>query len=129
MLLGLALASAMALAGAANAPPIDWSTAQTVTVVAVEYDFVPNHLSFRHGVAYRLRLENHGAEMHEFTAPKFFRSARIRDPDKLARDGTDLVVQPHETKDLYFVPERPGHYDFICADHDWAGMTGDITVD
>lgn len=133
-LLALALATAMLRLGvpaamAADAASIDWSKAQLVRVIAVEYDFKPNHLHFRHGVAYRLHLENQGKEMHELTAPEFFHSALIKNPDVLARDGTDLVVQPHESKDVLFVPQKPGHYDFICADHDWAGMTGDITVD
>ena len=108
---------------------MDWSRAQLITVVGVEYEFIPNHLNFHHGLPYRLHLENHGAEMHELTAPEFFKSALMRDPDVLARDGTDLVVQPNETKEVYFVPERPGHYNLICADHDWADMTGDITVE
>jgi len=39
------------------------------------------------------------------------------------------VLQPNEQKDLYFIARRPGQYDMRCADHDWAGMTGDITVE
>jgi len=107
---------------------VDWSKAQTVNVVAVEYDFKPNHLAFQSGLPYRLHLENRGGEMHELTAPEFFKSVLVKNPDVLAREGTDLVVEPHESKDLFFVPRRPGHYSLICADHDWAGMTGDITV-
>jgi len=41
----------------------------------------------------------------------------------------EVVLQPNEQKDLYFVALRPGHYDMWCADHDWAGMIGDITVE
>lgn len=115
--------------GALRAAGNDWGQAKTVVVVAVEYDFVPNDLHFQRGVAYRLRLENHGQEMHELTAPEFFHSAKIGNPAVLARNGTDLVVQPHETKDLLLIPERAGHFHFYCADHDWAGMTGEITVD
>lgn len=131
VLLAVALSSVLWLAsGAAKAgPDVDWSKAQLVRVIAVEYDFKPNHLSFHHGVPYRLHLENHGKEMHELTAPEFFKSSLIQNPDALARDGTDLVVEPHESKDVLFVTQKPGHYDMICADHDWAGMTGDITVD
>jgi len=116
-------------AAAGAGPDVDWSKALLVTVIAVEYDFQPNHLRFQHGVPYRLHLENHGKELHELTAAEFFKSALIQDPDALARDGTDLVVQPGESKDLLFVPQKPGHFTFICADHDWADMIGDITVD
>jgi hypothetical protein len=112
-----------------DARNVDWSKAQLITVVGVEYEFIPNHLNFRHGMPYRLHLENRGAEMHELTAPEIFKSALVKNPVVLARDGTDLVVQPHETKDVYFVPERPGHYSMICADHDWADMTGERAVE
>jgi len=37
-------------------------------------------------------------------------------------------VQPGESKDLFFTPHRPGTYDLRCADHDWNGMVGGITV-
>ena len=39
------------------------------------------------------------------------------------------VVRPGETKNLYFVSREPGHFPLWCADHDWAGMTGDITIE
>ncbi len=41
---------------------VDWSHARPVTVVASEYQFSPNKLTFERGVAYRLHLENHGKE-------------------------------------------------------------------
>jgi uncharacterized cupredoxin-like copper-binding protein len=106
----------------------DWSEAQTVTVVTAEYDFTPNSLSFRQGVAYRLHIDNQGKKAHEFTAPEFFKAIRIRDPKVLNADLTEIVVQPGEQKDLYFVAQQPGSYKLICSDHDWAGMVGDITI-
>jgi uncharacterized cupredoxin-like copper-binding protein len=115
--------------GAADATRVDWSKAQLVDLAATEYDFIPNHLTFHSGLPYRLHLDNRGEELHELTAPEFFKSVLAKNPDVLTKDGTDFVVQPHEAKDLYFVPKRPGQYKFICADHDWAGMTGDITVE
>jgi len=27
------------------------------------------------------------------------------------------------------VPRQAGRFPFICADHDWAGMTGDVVVE
>ena len=56
-------------------PGVDWSQAETVTVVMVDDRFVPDHLSFRHGVPYRLHLENRGKDLHEFTAPEFLADA------------------------------------------------------
>ena len=109
--------------------PVDWSKAHRVDMVAVEYSFEPSHLTFRHGQPYRLHVENHGRELHELTAPDFFKAVQLRNPEVLNQDHTELVLQPGDKKDLYFVALRPGHYDMHCADHDWAGMTGDITVE
>jgi uncharacterized cupredoxin-like copper-binding protein len=106
----------------------DWSKAQIMRVEMVDNRFVPDHLTFRHGVAYRLHLENHGKDLHEFTAPDFFAEAMVRDPHKLANGGKDVVVQPGETADIDLVPQRPGQYDLRCADHDWDGMVGSIEV-
>ena len=121
-IVGLLLPAAPALA-AETAP-----AAQPVTVIATEYRFSPNRLAFERGRAYRLRLENRGKETHEFTAPRFFASVTLGNPEVLNADRTEIVVQPGETKDLRFVARQAGRYEFRCADHDWAGMTGEIAV-
>lgn len=114
---------AMAAAAADSAP-----AARQVTVIATEYRFSPDRLAFERGVPYRLHLENRGKETHEFTAPSFFATLKLGKPGVLNADKTEIVIQPGETKDFPFVATKSGHYDFRCADHDWAGMTGDITV-
>jgi uncharacterized cupredoxin-like copper-binding protein len=126
-LLALIVVSLIGLAPV-TAPAADWSKAKKVTVVAVEYAFLPNDLTFREGVAYRLHLANKGKETHEFTAPDFFKALDMRQPAPLNPDHTEIVLQPGDRKDLYFVAKRPGSYDLRCSDHDWAGMTGHITV-
>jgi uncharacterized cupredoxin-like copper-binding protein len=118
-----------ALIPQAQAAGVDWSKAQLVTMTTIEYAFEPNHLILSRDIAYRLHVENHGHELHELTAPDFFKAVELRNPDFLNREHTEIVLQPNEQKDLYFVALRPGHYDMWCADHDWAGMTGDITVE
>lgn len=121
--------SVLILFAASPAVAVDWSQAQTVTVVTSEYRFTPNKLTFRRGVPYRLHLENHGTETHEFTAPAFIKTTRIRNSKVLNADHTEVLVQPGQSKDFYFVPQAAGHFPLICGDHDWAGMTGDITVE
>jgi uncharacterized cupredoxin-like copper-binding protein len=106
----------------------DWPAAHKVRVVTVEYAFKPAKLTFQQGVAYRLRVDNRGKETHEFTAPDFFKAVDLRDAKPLNTDHTEIVVQPGEHKDLYFVAKQPGSYKLICSDHDWAGMVGSITV-
>jgi uncharacterized cupredoxin-like copper-binding protein len=100
----------------------------TVNVTMVDYRFEPDHLTFEHDVHYRLHLENHGTETHEFTAPLFFATAQIDNPDVLNREHTEVVMQPGDVKDVFLTPEKPGVYDLRCADHDWNGMVGGITV-
>jgi uncharacterized cupredoxin-like copper-binding protein len=112
--------------GAARAA--DWSKAQPVTVVTTESQFAPNKLVFRHGVAYRLHVENHGKEMHEFNAADLFKSSEIGNAEALNADKTEIVVHPGEAKDLLFIPKQAGHFRLVCPDHDWDGMTGKITV-
>lgn len=118
------LAIAVAPPGAAA----DWSQARPVTVVASEYGFSPARLTFKRGVAYRLHIENHGKELHEFHAPAFFKAVELADPAVLNADKTEILVHPGAAKDLTFVAKKPGHYRLICSDHDWAGMTGGIAV-
>lgn len=109
--------------GAAGPDPV------TINVTMIDYKFVPDHLTFRHGVAYRLHLENHGKETHEFTAPTFFATATIDNPSVLNRERSEVVMQPGDAKDIFLTPGKPGTYDLRCADHDWNGMVGGITVE
>ena len=99
-----------------------------MNVMLIDDRFVPDHLTFSHGVPYRLHLENHGKDLHEFTAPEFFAASIVRDQGLLANGGKEIVVQPGATADVDLEPLKPGTYDLVCADHDWDGMTGEITV-
>jgi uncharacterized cupredoxin-like copper-binding protein len=128
----LARLSMIGVVGILALSPTGWadsSKAETVTLVGTEYRFAPNRLTFRVGSAYRLHLENRGKELHEFTAPVFLKTVEIVNPEALNPEGTEVAVQPGEEKDLYFVPKQAGRFPFICADHDWAGMTGEIVVE
>ena len=118
----LALATPSALA-------TDWKKAKEVSVVTTESKFTPNKLTLRRGIPYRLRVQNRGKEMHEFNAADFFKSTKINNPNVLNADKTELVLHPGETKDLYLIPKQAGHFKLVCPDHDWAGMTGEITVE
>ena len=105
-----------------------WRHPEPLTVVMVDNRFKPDHLTLRAGQAYALRLENHGKEMHEFTAPTFLRAATVRNKAALASGGTDVVVQPGEITQILLIAPARGHYDLTCADHDWDGMVGSIDV-
>ncbi len=79
----LLLSAAVAPAQAAD----PWAHAQPMTVVMVDNRFEPDHITFEHGKPYQLILENHGKDMHEFTAPGFLKAATIRDQKLLANGG------------------------------------------
>jgi plastocyanin len=106
-----------------------WAKEEALTVVMVDNRFEPDHLEFHAGQPYELRLENHGKDMHEFTAPAFLKAAIVKDKTKLANGGTDIVVQAGTSVSISLIAPPKGHYDLTCADHDWDGMVGIITVD
>ena len=111
-------------------PAIDWASARVVTVKMVDDRFVPDKLVFQRGIPYRLRMENDGADIHDFTAPEFFNAITIRNPEVLERTRRDEVsLQPKEQKDLFFVAQQPGQYKLICVNHDWDNMVGVITIE
>lgn len=122
------LAGAMLIALAFASPA--WSqTRETVTLVMTEYRFIPATLRLRAGHAYRLVVVNRGKELHEFTAPDFLRAIAIDNPGALASGGREISVAPGARSELLFSTHRRGRFPLSCADHDWAGMVGTITID
>ena len=127
---GVVLTAALRALGAESPPAdIDWSKARVVRVEMARERFFPDKLVFRRGHPYHLRLENTGGDMHEFTAPEFFKAVSIRNPEALDARQHEVVLQPKESRDVYFVPLKAGRYELICADHDWDGMVGEITIE
>jgi len=104
------LLAAMALAPPALAAD-PWSHARVVTEVMVDNHFEPEHLTFQSGQPYELRLENHGKDMHEFTAPAFLKAAKVRDKRLLANGGTDIVVPSGKSVRIFLIPGPKGQYD------------------
>ena len=102
---------------------------EPVTVALLDNRFEPGRILLHSGQPYELRLENHGKEMHEFTAPAFLKAATIRDRHLLSNAGTDIVVQAGKSATIVLIAPAKGQYDLTCADHDWDGMVGTITVD
>jgi uncharacterized cupredoxin-like copper-binding protein len=126
---GLIAGALLLVAGAQAQPGVDWSKSESVSVVMVDDRFMPDRLTLRHGVAYALHLENHGKDLHEFTAPEFFADAVVGDPAVLANAGKEVVVQPGQGVIVYLMPIAAGKFPLTCADHDWDGMVGEIVVD
>ncbi|HEV2302821.1 MAG TPA: cupredoxin domain-containing protein [Stellaceae bacterium] len=106
----------------------DWSHARSVRVLMFDYRFEPSRLVLRRGVPYRLHLVNRGKEWHELTAPEFFRTVALGNAKVLNETNNELAVPPGGARDLYLIPQAAGRYGFYCADHDWAGMVGSVSV-
>jgi len=115
--------------GAVHAADVDWASARVVVVGMVDDEFIPDKLSFKRGVPYRLQLENRGKDNHEFTAPEFLKTLEIANPAVLESAGNEVLVKPGDRKELRFVAKQPGRYKLECADHDWDNMVGEITVE
>jgi plastocyanin len=115
-------------AGPARAVAADWSHAEAIRVKMLDYRFEPSRLELRQGVPYRLEFINRGKEYHELAALEFLKAVMLGNPEALDPANTELAVPPGAEKDLYLIPRLTGRYRFICADHDWAGMVGEITV-
>jgi uncharacterized cupredoxin-like copper-binding protein len=117
------------LIATALAMPARSEARQTVTVEMTEYHFTPAKLVFRSGRDYRLLLVNRGRELHEFTAPGFLGAIVIDDPGVVTPGGREIAVAPGASRELIFRATHPGRYTLNCADHDWAGMVGEIVVE
>ena len=100
-----ALAAALAGVALVSAAPAPVK----IDVVMVDYEFRPNHLTFERGVHYQIHLENHGKETHEFTAPVFFATAKIDNPDILNREQAEVLMQPGDKKDLFLNADKARH--------------------
>ena len=125
----LFLGGLAALLGASGqAPAGERAHAIYLRVVMYDYLFTPSRIELRRGVAYRLHFVNAGKEWHDVTAPRFLKTVTLGNPQVLNETHDQLAMRPGSERDLYLVPQAAGHYRFYCADHDWAGMVGRITV-
>ena len=125
---GSVVTSAFAVLLLGAAMLADSSNAEVVRIVTVDYRFEPSELTFRVGSTYGLHVENRGNNLHELTAPAFFQAVELKNPEVLNSERTELVLQPGEQKDVYFIAKQAGRYPFDCADHGWMGMTGVMVV-
>ena len=108
-LAALALAAGLCCADAQTPDrqrEVDWANAEIVAVTMVNYEFIPDRLSFRRGVPYRLHLENHGSAIHDFSAPEFFKAIELKNPDVLGAYATRIVVRPMADRPRNLAPSQ-----------------------
>jgi plastocyanin len=99
----------LVLAVPASAQPAEWRTAPEYDVLLRPWAYEPKVIRLRAGEPVRLRFVNQGQAAHSFSAPAFFRAARVRrrDADLVARGGFRLA--PGERRTIALVP-APGRY-------------------
>jgi uncharacterized cupredoxin-like copper-binding protein len=125
----LRILSAVTLAGVTLSLPASLPAKPArpnVMIVLGSHYFQPNPIYLAGGVPVHLVLENRSGKTHDFTAPEFFRSARII--AGAAPAGKVTLLKGRGTA-IDLVPRR-GTYRLHCSQpfHTMLGMTGRIVV-
>ena len=125
----LRIACAAGLAAAVLAVPASVAAAPaepSVTVTLSSFSYYPNPIYLAGGVPIRLIFQNRGGKTHDFTAPQFFRSARILAG---SAPGGEVGLKGGQSAVVRLVPAR-GTYKVHCGQpfHSMLGMTGRIIV-
>lgn len=130
LLLPAALVCAAPLAGPAAAQETEWRQSADFDVLLKPFAFEPSELRLEAGRPVRLRFVNSGQATLSFSAPGFFRSARVRSGDAEAVEDGTLRLAPGERRTIVLVPAA-GRYKMRSANfvHRLLGMTGRIVVE
>ena len=120
-LLIVAVAAAVAPAAATAQPP----PVQIVTLYS--YGYAPSPLRLRAGQPVTLRFVNRAGKGHDFTAERFFQSARILSGSVTSGE---IDLDAGESANVTLVPAR-GTYKVHCGHffHKQLGMRGTIIVE
>lgn len=136
----LAAASLLAMSGAASAIGGDLAT-QPIELEALQvgtgdngFGMEPNEYQMQTGQSYRLKIQAVGWHECNWQAPRFFQNAWLR---KIEAGNMEIkVAQLNELEmdadgevELFFVPIRPGRYEFSCRGLEDRGLTGAFVVE
>lgn len=103
----------------------DWARALSPRLRVRQNEFEPVVLVLRKGTPYILRLENGDDRAHSFRAPTFFKAIVVKslvpaeegDAPPTALEA--IVLAPHQTRELAFVPRHDGSFPFSDG---WVGL-------
>ena len=130
----LLLFSALLLAAPASAQQAgrepEWRQSADFDVLLEPFDIEPGEIRLEANRPVRLRFVNSGQRSLGFSAPAFFRAARIRSGDgEDLRDGT-FRLEAGERRTIVLVP-RAGRYGMrgVNIFHRLMGMKGRIVVE
>jgi plastocyanin len=99
----------------------------TQTINVVSFSFAPKPIHLAAGRPVTLTFVNRSGSGHDFTAPRFFSSARIIAG---SAPGGEIDLAPHQTRSITLVPSA-GTYGAHCSHfmHKQFGMSDTILVD
>jgi urease beta subunit len=103
--------AALAAPGSAQ----EWPRAPEYDVLLTSYDIQPELIRLQADRPVRLRFVNDSHQRHDFTAPRFFRSARLRKRDMDIVRGGSIRVGPLSTRTIALVPSA-GRYRVASRD-------------
>jgi len=108
----------------------EWPRAPEYDVLLTSYDIQPEVIRLRADQPVRLRFVNDSHQRHDFTAPGFFRSARLRRRDMDLVRGGSIRVGPLSSRTIALVP-RAGRYRVASRDlrQRLLGMQATIVVE
>lgn len=105
----LALAALLLAAPAAAQREPEWRTAPEADVLLRPFAYEPRLIRLEAGRPVKLRFVNNSRATLGFSAPAFFRSARVRARDARAVAGGGFRLAPGERRTIALVP-APGRY-------------------
>ena len=124
------LFAALILAAPAAAQEPEWRRAADADVLLEPFDIEPDPIRLEAGRPVRLRFVNSGQRTLSFSAPDFFRAARIRTGDGEDLEDGDFRLGAGERRTIVLVP-APGRYRMRSNNflHRLLGMSGRIVVE
>ena len=126
----------LALAGLLLAAPAfaqrepEWRAAPEADIILHPFEYEPRLIRLEAGRPVRLHFVNNGRASLSFSAPAFFRAARVRRRDAGFVAGGRLRLAPGERRTVALVP-APGRYRARSANltHRLRGMSARIVVE
>lgn len=124
------IALSLAVPAAAQAPEPEWRTAAEADILLHPFAYEPRVIRLAAGQPVKLEFVNNGRAHLSFSAPDFFRAARIRSRDAPLVAGGGLRLAPGERVTVALVP-APGRYRArsISLLHRLRGMSALIIVE
>ncbi len=114
----------------ATAQPTEWRIARDREILLRAHDYEPRPIRLEAGIPVRLHLVNPGRKSLSFSAPDFFRAARVHASHRAEVADGHVRLAPGERRVISLVP-REGRYRARSRNllHRLVGMSARIIVE